>query len=98
MTRTRTGNPANEIKGSTKATVGGTCEFSEVSVLWVTFGSILLKSCWTRMEGFEYEDNTGRRKQSEQLLEKKAEKARRRTVGWESGHILGERIRRDSTC
>lgn len=58
MTRTRTGDSANEIKGRrsvgvTTARVGGRCEFSEVSVLWVAFGSILLKSCWTRMEGFE---------------------------------------------
>lgn len=50
MTRTRTGSPANEKKGSrsvgvTKARIGGRCEFSEeVSVLWVAFGSILLKS------------------------------------------------------
>lgn len=59
MTRIRTGSPANEKKGSrsvgvTKARVGGRCEFSEeVSVLWVSLGSILLKSHWTRMESFE---------------------------------------------
>lgn len=54
-----TSGPANEKKGSrsvgvTKARIGGRCEFSEeVSVLWVAFGTILLKSHWTRMESFE---------------------------------------------
>lgn len=54
-----TSGPANEKKGSrsvgvTKARIGGRCEFSEEeSVLWVAFGTILLKSHWTRMESFE---------------------------------------------
>lgn len=66
------GNPANEIKGSrsmgvTKARVGGRCEFSEVSVLWIAFGSILLKSCLDQ-DGrlWILENNTERRKSKQQ--------------------------------